>query len=195
MKRDNAELCYTFICDPTWLTDYEVVTDELSTQLGMAYSSAELDSALADLLPDLARLQDLALHANGSIRGKPAVTEADLDWLHMRYDHVCQEIERQERDRLKNFVLPRGLPPVPELHQARATAKKAFRCLVRVEEEMEGGKKRWKIPPEIPRFLNLICNFCFVLAVLVNQRRGTVEPVFVSQSYQLKHQTPRKAHK
>ncbi|MCL1825138.1 MAG: ATP:cob(I)alamin adenosyltransferase [Betaproteobacteria bacterium] len=186
-EKDLSKLCccYSFINDSGWLTDYEVLTDELSAQLGMATSAAETDAALADLIPDLDRLQALALHANGSIRGKLAVTETDLDWLHARYDHFRQEIEAREPERMKNFVLPRGLAPVPELHQARSTAKKALRCLVRVKEE-----NRWEIPPEIPRFLNMLCNFCFLLTVLVNQRRGVVEPVFVSQSYRLKARNP-----
>jgi cob(I)alamin adenosyltransferase len=148
----------------------------------MALSSAETDPALLDLVPDLERLQALALHVNGSIRGKLATTEADLDWLHLRYDHFRQEIEAREPARLKSFVLPRGLLPVPQLHQARSTAKKAIRALVRVEEEA----KR-EIPPEIPRFLNLLCNFCFLLTVLINQRRGGVDPCFISKSYTMKH--------
>jgi len=70
---------------------------------------------------------------------------------------------------------------VPTLHQARSTAKKAIRCLVRVEAEAQR-----EISPEIPRFLNLLCNFCFLLTVLVNQRRGIAEPRFISRSYRLK---------
>jgi len=182
-SKDRSELCYTYIYDTSWLCDYEVLSDELCAQLGMALSAAETDAALADLVPDLDRLQALALHANGSIRGKLAVVEADLDWLHLRYDHFRQEIEAREPDRLKSFVLPRGLAPVPALHQARSTAKKALRCLVRVEEETENNRK---IPPEIPRLLNLLCNFCFLLTVLINQRRGVTEPRFISQSYPLK---------
>ncbi|MCL2885570.1 MAG: ATP:cob(I)alamin adenosyltransferase [Betaproteobacteria bacterium] len=187
MKSERSKLCccYSFINDSGWLTDYEVLTDELSAQLGMAFSAAGTDAALADLLPDLERLQALALHANGSIRGKLAVSEDDLDWLQARYGFFQQEIEGREPERMKNFVLPRGLAPVPELHQARSTAKKALRCLVRVAEE-----KRHEIPPEVSRFLNMLCNFCFLLTVLVNQRRGVMEPPFVSKSYRLK---PRKA--
>jgi len=183
MKPERSKLCccYSFINEAGWLTDYEILTDELSTQLGMALSVAETDAALTDLVPDLDRLQALALHANGSIRGKLAVTEDDLDWLHTRYGHFRQEIESREPNRMKNFILPRGLAPVPELHQARSTAKKALRCLVRVEEE-----NRHEIPSEIPRFLNFVCNFCFLLSVLVNQRREVAEPVFVSLSYRLK---------
>ena len=184
-ETDRSRLCccYSFINDPGCLTDYEVLTDELSAQLGMALSIAETDAALADLVPDLSHLQELALHANGSIRGKLAVTRDDLDWLQARYNHFVQEVEALEPDRLKHFVLPRGLAPVPELHQARSTSKKALRCLMRVEEE-----SRWRIHPTIPRFLNMSCNFCFLLTVLINQRRGVVEPRFISQSYMIKAQ-------
>jgi len=191
MKPETSKLCccYSFINDPGWLTDYEILTDELSAQLGMAFSIVETDIALADLLPDLNRLQTLALHANGSVRGKLAVSGDDLNWLQTRYEHFGEEITTREPGRLKNFVLPRGLPPVPELHQARSTAKKALRCLMRVAEE----NRRKKIPPEIPRFLNMLCNSCFLLTVLINQRRGVIEPRFVSQSYRIRSASSKKS--
>jgi hypothetical protein len=31
--------------------------------------------------------------------------------------------------------------------------------------------------------LNLMCNFCFLLTVVINQRRQRQEPVFLSKSY------------
>lgn len=189
--KNRSELCYTYIFESSWLCDYEVLTDELCAQLGMAFSAAEADAALRDLLPDLERLQALTLHANGSIRGHLAVDEADIVWLHERYAYYRQEIEAREPERLKNFVLPRGLAPVPELHQARSTAKKALRCLVRVENEQAARAVdiRRDIPPEIPRFLNLLCNFCFLLAVLINQRRKTAEPLFISKSYKIRERS------
>ncbi|MDR1647693.1 MAG: hypothetical protein LBR88_06645 [Zoogloeaceae bacterium] len=169
--KNRAELCYSHIYDGSWLTDYEVLTDELCAQLGMAFSAAETE--FPDLAADLALLQPLVFHANGSIRGQMAVTEADLAWLAERYAHYCAEVS----GRLKTFVLPRGTEPVPLLHLARSGAKKAIRALVRLEAE---GRE---IPLILPRFLNLLCNLCFTLTVVINQRRGVEEPVFVSKSY------------
>jgi ATP:cob(I)alamin adenosyltransferase len=169
--KNRAELCCSHIYDVSWLADYEVLTDELCAQLGMACSTAEVE--FPDLAADLATLQPLVLHANGSIRGHMAVTEADLDWLAGRYAHYCAQVP----ERLKTFVLPRGTEPVPLLHLARSGAKKAIRALVRLEGE---GRE---IPPILPRFLNLLCNFCFTLTVVVNQRRGVSEPIFISKSY------------
>jgi ATP:cob(I)alamin adenosyltransferase len=172
--KTRSELCYSYIYNPSWLTDYEVMTDELCAHLGMAISAASAEASLADIVQDLEQLQPLAFHANGSIRGKMAVEETDIVWLHARHDHYRNEIGAE---RLQNFVLPRGTPPVPQLHLARAAANRAIRCLVRLEQE---GRE---IPPLISRLLNLVCNVCFVLTVVVNQRRGVKEPVFISKSY------------
>jgi cob(I)alamin adenosyltransferase len=165
------ELCYPFIYEASYLCDYEVLTDELCGHIGMACSV--LDQDIQDIADDLARLQPLAFHANGSIRGKLALEESDLDWIKNRLTHYKQEV----KDRAKGFVLPRGTSPMQILHQARSTSKKAIRALVRVEQQ--GAE----IPMIVPRFLNLVCNFCFVLTQVINKRRGLLEPEFISKSY------------
>lgn len=170
-SKDWDELCYPFIHETSSLCDYELLTDELATCLGMALSA--LPQSMEDLVEDLARLQSLMFHANGSIRGRLALTEVDLDWLKQRLLHFKHEVVERSR----GFVLPRGTSPVVQLHQARSLCKKAIRALVRLDEE---GKA---IPELLPRFLNLSCNFCFVLTQVVNQRRGVEEPEFVSLSY------------
>jgi cob(I)alamin adenosyltransferase len=35
----------------------------------------------------------------------------------------------------------------------------------------------------LPRLCNMLCNFFFVLTLVINQRRAVIEPAFVSQSY------------
>lgn len=169
--RDPDELCYPFIYEASSVCDFEVVTDELCAQIGAALSLTPED--LPDVAADLARLQPLAFHVNGSVRGRLAVEEADVAWLKERLAHYREEV----RDRLDQFVLPRGGPPIPELHHARSTAKKAVRLLVRVEQE---GRE---IPPVLPRLCNVMSNFFFTLTLVVNQRRGVEEVPFVSKSY------------
>lgn len=169
--RDRDELCYPYIYETSSLCDYEVETDELCAQLGAALSLTPGD--MPDVAADLDRLQPLAFHLNGSLRGRLAVEEADVAWLQERLRHYQEEV----RDRLASFVLPRGQPPVPELHLARSTAKRAIRLMVRVEEE---GRQ---IPAVLPRLCNLMSNFLFVLTLVVNKRRGVDEVPFVSKSY------------
>jgi ATP:cob(I)alamin adenosyltransferase len=169
--RNRDELCYPFIYETSNLCDFEVVTDELCGHIGAAYSLLPPD--MPDIAADLDRVQPLAFHVNGSIRGRLAIEEGDLAWLQERLHHYHEEV----RDRLESFVLPRGTQPIPQLHHARSAAKKAVRLMVRIEQE---GKD---IPMVLPRMCNLMCNFFFVLTLVINKRRGIDEIPFVSKSY------------
>lgn len=169
--RNLDELCYPFIYETSVLCDYEVVTDELCGHIGAAWSHTP--SNMPDIAADLDRLQPLAFHINGSIRGRLAVDEEDIVWLQSRLTHYKQEVA----ERINGFVLPRGTDPIPQLHLARSAAKKAIRLMVRVEEE---GKV---VPMVLPRLCNMMCNFFFTLTLVINQRRGIDEVTFVSKSY------------
>lgn len=165
------ELCYPFIHEASWLCDFEVATDELCSHVGLIL--ALLPAGLEDIAADLDRLQPLAFHLNGSIRGRLAVDEADIQWLHGRLACYKAEIGPQAR----GFILPRGPLPVPQLHLARSAAKKAIRLMVRVEQE------GIPVPERLPRLCNLMCNFFFVLTRVVNRRMGVEETPFESRNY------------
>lgn len=171
LSKNINEVCYPFILQTSPLCDYEVLTDELCALIGavLAYMPEEA----ADISADLEQLQPLAFHANGSVRGRLAITETDLDWLNARLTHYQQEVS----ERLKGFVLPRGQAPIPQLHQARSVAKKSIRALVRVEQA------GIEVPDILQRLLNMLCNFFFVLTLVINQRRGVSEVPFQSKSY------------
>lgn len=175
-SKNLDEVCYPFVLESSCLCDYEIITDELCTLLGMALSA--LGPEMDDIAADLERLQPLVFHANGSVRGHLAVDEEDLLWLGERLNHYSAEVA----GRNSGFVLPRGVTPVPQLHQARSASKKAIRALVRVDEEGIA------VPDVLPRLLNKLCNICFVLTQVVNQRRCVEEPVFISKSYAVRRQ-------
>lgn len=170
-SRDLDELCYPFIHETSWLCDYELLTDELCAQVGAILAALPADAG--DIGQDLERIQPLVFHANGSIRGRMALSEADLIWLKARLRHYRNQLLSLP----ESFVLPRGSAPVPQLHMARSNCKKAIRALVRVDQE---GRD---VPDILPRFLNLLCNVCFTLTLVINQRRGEDETPFVSLSY------------
>lgn len=169
--KNRDELCYPFIYEASPLCDFEVITDELCGHIGAAFSLTPPD--MSDIASDLDRLQPLAFHINGSIRGRLAIEEADIAWLQERLDHHRAEIQGL----INGFVLPRGQMPVPQLHLARSAAKKAIRLMVRLEQE---GRE---VPMVLPRLCNLMCNFFFTLTLVVNKRRGHAETVFLSKSY------------
>ena len=174
LSKNLDEICYPFICETSYLCDFEVTTDELCSLIGCALEATPVE--FADLRADLDRIQPLAFHINGSIRGKLAVEEADLQWLLERLDAY----RNLAGERFYAFVLPRGAAPVPQLHQCRSAAKKAIRCMVRVEQE---GRE---IPDLLPRICNVLCNLFFAMTLVVNQRRGVVELPFVSKSYKVR---------
>ena len=171
-SRDTDENCYPFIYEAGALCDFEVFTDELCGHLGAALSLLE-DPGCQDIGDDLALIQPLAFHANGSVRGRLAIDEADIDWLKARLAHW----RRQPGGQAGGFVLPRGAQPVPTLHLGRSACKKAIRALVQVEQQ------GITVPMEVPRWLNVLCNLLFVLSLVINHRRGLRETGFVSRSY------------
>jgi len=168
---DIDELCYPFIYEQSYLCDFEVATDELCSHVGNML--AAIDEHFDDIRGDLDLLQPMAYHLNGSIRGKLAVSEDDVAWLKARYHHYRE----QQKDRLDGFVLPRGNRQTMPFHLARSAAKKAIRMMVRIDQE---GKA---VDAVLHRFCNLLCNFFFVLALVVNDRNGFEEIPFVSRSY------------
>jgi cob(I)alamin adenosyltransferase len=172
-KRSSSidELCYPYIYEASSLCDYEIVTDELCSLIGSVLGG--LGEGCGDIALDLERLQPLAYHLNGSVRGRLAIGEGDLQWLQDRYHHY----RSQATTGIRSAVLPRGGAPVLQLHLARSTAKKAIRLLLQVEREEK------KVPAILFRFCNLLCNFFFVSALEINRRMGVVEIPFESRSY------------
>ncbi|WP_299731742.1 cobalamin adenosyltransferase [uncultured Endozoicomonas sp.] len=173
---DIRELCYPFIYEESPLCDYEIITDELCATLGGVISELENDERFADIYDFLDKLQPRIFHMNGSIRGKQAIFEEQIQWLAEHFDHYQKEIAGQ----LNGFVLPRGGRPVQLLHSCRSLSKKAVRALVNVD------KHGIKVPDELHRFGNMLCNLFFRLTVVINRRLGVVEPEYESLSYILK---------
>lgn len=170
--KNTDEMCYPFMYEKSLLCDFEVITDELCGHIGAVIS--HLPDDMPDIAADLEQIQPLAFHVNGSIRGRLAIAESDIQCLQDRLEHYRVEVA----GRLAQFVLPRGTPPVPQLHLARSACKKAIRLMVRLK--LEEGRN---VDMMLPRICNMLCNFFFVLTLVINQRRGLVEPEFVSRSY------------
>ncbi len=172
--RDLRELCYPFIFERKLTCDYEILTDELCCQIGAVL--AQLPPQFLDVQADLQALQPLIYHLNGSVRGKNGIFEENLDWLKSRYDHY----QAASGERVHGFVLPQGPLPVPTLHLCRCNAKKVVRMLVRLDEAGIA------LPPELPRFANLLANFFFVLTVYLKAELDVVEVPYRSINYPTK---------
>ncbi|MEC6909123.1 cobalamin adenosyltransferase [Photobacterium piscicola] len=166
---DIDELAYPFIFEDSPLCDFEILTDELCTYVGLAISQLQDD----EVRRSLSWLQPRIFHLNGSIRGKCGIFEADIIKLKADYHYFRDQVI----DSNKRFVLPRGMGAVVQLHQCRSLSKKVVRQLVNVDAV---GKK---IPETLPRFSNLLVNYFFALTRVLNQQAGIEEPEYISINY------------
>jgi ATP:cob(I)alamin adenosyltransferase len=167
--KDIDEMCYPYIFEDSPLCDFEILTDELCTYIGLALSQIEqqlVNEALGWLQP---KIFDL----NGSIRGKCAIDEQDIAQL----KHYYHFFKSKVTDNNTRFVLPRGVGPTALLHQCRSLSKKVTRQLVLID------KANIEVPQTLPRFTNMLVNFLFAMTRFLNQLQGIDEPEYVSNCY------------
>lgn len=169
VKKDLRYLCYPFMRESASTVDFEIRTDSLTTRIGQA---ASLTKDIPIVYEDLMYLLPMAYHLNGSVRGKLAISEEDLNHLSSMYDFYVTETD----GRIDRFVLPQGTAAACALHVCRSEAKKSVRALHKVSLERE-------VPDILFNYTNLLANVLFYMAVYVNKDKGVEEIQFVSKSY------------
>lgn len=174
-KKDLRYLCYPYMREKYSMVDFEIITDSLTTRIGLAASLAE---DLPEVYEDLMYLSPMAYHLNGSVRGDIAITEEDLERLSSMYDFYVGEVEEE----IQGFVLPQGTVAANVLHTCRSEAKKSVRALHQVSLERE-------VPKILFDYTHLLANVFFAMAVYTNKINGVEEIPFISKSY------PRKRRK
>ena len=172
MSKDWRYSCYPFMREASCLVDYEIRTDYLTTQIGHTISILKQDDKFEELTTILERIQPLAYHANGSVRGRLAIEQTDLDWLNQIYDNFVE----RAGDAIRQFVLPQGHISATSLHLCRSEAKKSYRALHKVSLEKD-------VPEILFMFLGLLANVFFVLSIEANKITDTEEITFISKSY------------
>ncbi|MDF2155139.1 ATP:cob(I)alamin adenosyltransferase [Vibrio sp. CAU 1672] len=170
VSKEPDEICYPFIYEDSPVCDFEITADELCSRIGLILSM-ELDSFSRDILT---RMQPNLYHVNGSVRGKLAITQAELDELKSDYAAIKAHIDGG----FKGFVLPGGHPVASQLHLCRCLAKKVVRALVVIEHS--GTRQP---DPILFRYANLLANVLYSLASYVNHTQQVQETEFVSRSY------------
>lgn len=170
VSKKHGEICYPFIYEQSSVCDFEIAADELCSRIGLVLTM-DLDDLSRDILR---RVQPNVYHLNGSVRGKLAIEESQLEELYQDYNLLREKLDGGFR----GFVLPGGHPISAELHLCRTQAKKIVRALVAVEHE---GKKS---PAAILfRYANLLANVMYTLASYTNLIHQVEEVEFVSRSY------------
>lgn len=164
--------CYPFMREKSCLVDYEIRTDCLTTRVGEVFPALGGSEAERIVMEDLRIIQPNAYHVNGSVRGKLAITEQDLQWLSDRYDFYVKHVQQE----IQQFLLPQGIEAATRLHSCRSEAKKSYRALHKVSEERE-------VPEILFDYLGLLANVFFVMAVFLNKHANHLEIIFESKSY------------
>lgn len=168
MKMKNWDLiAYPFLNETQKLVDHEVLTDTLSAKLGAIYAS---DTPLKE---ETWWLMDAILHVNGSLRGKLAISEVEINHGLL----LLKKLKEKNGDRFSRFVYPTGHPIATEYHLARCMAKQVARNLYLLQHDGH------EVPQLIIDFVNLSANLLFAFSVEVNRHFGIEEVEFISKSY------------
>ncbi|GAF65079.1 hypothetical protein BTS2_1976 [Bacillus sp. TS-2] len=169
MKKDARYLCYPYMRESASTVDFEIQTDSLTTKVGQAAARVK---HIPKLYESLMEIMPMAYHLNGSVRGKLAITEADLERLSAIYDDYVHIVQ----DQIKQFLLPQGSDAACALHVCRSDAKKSVRALHKVSLERE-------VPNLLFDYTHLLANVFFVMGVYANKVEGVPEIPFQSKSY------------
>lgn len=167
------ELAYPYLYDDpdSLLCDYEILSDELCSWLGLI---ASLLPEGDPLRPELEAMMRKAYDLNGSLRGAAAIAEEDAAALSAK----CDEYSRYAVAAGSVFVLPAGHPAACAAHVARARAKALARLLYRQHSAHPRDGD-----PLLIRYANLLANYLFLLSLKINAERGVAEIPFQSRSY------------
>ncbi|MGL4991719.1 MAG: hypothetical protein ACRCYE_05320 [Sarcina sp.] len=167
MNKNIDLVSYPFLNEKFGYTDHEVLTDFLSSILGRILT---MQTPLYD---ETFWLMEMSLHLNGSLRGRLAITENDIE----KGLDLMHKYKALNKDRLNGFVLPTGCRLAAEYHVARGEAKKVTRNLYLMKNE------GISVPEIILDFSNLLTNLLFLFSLEVNRLSGIDELPFSSKSY------------
>jgi cob(I)alamin adenosyltransferase len=138
--------------------------DELNSVIGVARArldDRDIDEVLSFIQNDLFTLgADLASPSNIEV---PRITDEFITALEEASDRYLAELEP-----LKEFILPGGCEAGATLHLARTVARRAERKVVELSSTEA-------INPSTVVYLNRLSDLLFILARVVNHRKGAPE--------------------
>lgn len=149
--------------------DFEIITDELSSKVGLLRSIVE-DIQLKE---ELLKICEIVYHINPSLRTFVSVTEEELSWLEERTTVLYEKV----KNRCDLFVLTQGCESACQSHILRSNFKGLVRLLYRYDYQ---GNKVENI---LYDFTNLLSQYFFFLALRLNELNGVEEVEYKSRNY------------
>lgn len=138
--------------------------DEINSYVGQAMTFLT-DPMFKDIYIELERIQHELFDCGGDLavvkEKYPYKTTADMvEFLEGRIDEYVKEAPELER-----FILPGGSPASASIHLARTVTRRAERCTVSLQKEME-------INDIVLKYLNRLSDYFFAIARVINFRLG-----------------------
>lgn len=149
--------------------DFEILTDELSSKIGLLRSIVD-DNQLKE---ELLKICELVYHINPSLRTFVSVSKEELSWLEDRTTVLYEMV----KDRCQLFVLTQGCESACQAHILRSNFKGLVRLLYRYNYQ---GNKVEEI---LYDFSNLLSQYFFFLALRLNDLNGVEEVEYKSRNY------------
>lgn len=163
-------ISYPFLKEEFGSCDHELLTDRLSSELALISTKLKSYPRERDLIDYLV---SQVYHINGSIRGKVAITEDDVLFLHNKYLFYKDEV----KDIVNGFLLPTGCEVSCLLHLARCSGKQVVRNMHKTE------RNGLLIDSKLYDFMNIFSNLMFTLSIYINKCENYTEKKFISKSY------------
>lgn len=146
--------------------------DELNSHIGLVsdYSNDETAKVILKEIQDRLFTIGAELACDPKKDTKvpiPDLHESDVELLEKEMDRMDMELPR-----MKNFILPGGLPAVSFMHVARCVCRRAERCCVNLMET-EGG-----VNPLIIKYINRLSDYLFMLARYTGMKNNAPEIIW-----------------
>jgi ATP:cob(I)alamin adenosyltransferase len=175
----NKYLAYCFLYEDAsdLKCDFEILTDEISSMIGLLRSLLDDIDRTADpeLTENLSKINELMYHINPSLRTEVKVTREELDWLFQQTQSL-QKTAESSGDKI-TFVLPQGCTQAAYSHVIRSKCKTLVRLLSRYQQQ---GNEVKEI---LFDFCNLYSGYFYFLSLWFNKNHEEKERPFKSRAY------------
>ncbi|WP_052663443.1 ATP:cob(I)alamin adenosyltransferase [[Mycoplasma] testudinis] len=172
MKFSSNDACaYPFLYEDQKIVDYEIITDEIASFIGLLRSYVENSK----LKRDLEWLCTLTWNLNGSVRGKCCINKATVTALNKKLKNYKSKLTCN----FKNFILPVGSTSACVSEIIRNKFKHAVRTLFYVQKNNPGSK----VNILIFDCLNILSNLFYLIGLYIRQLNKEEPKIFKSQSY------------
>jgi len=175
-------LAYTFLYDndADLKCDFEILTDEISSMIGLLRSLLDETDKVADpeMEEDLCKINELMYHINPSLRTTITVNAEELEWLYRRTSELQKAVgQRPSSGKTQAFFVPQGCTQAAYSHVIRNRCKALVRLLSRYQQQGNN------VDEILFDFVNLYSGYFYFLSLWFNKNHDVKERAFISRVY------------